>query len=94
MDAEDLGRARSAKARVLAFLQRHGVATNDELRHPFVGGARAMGRVHELQHEGHAITVRKLRGAVWEIRYNLPALGRDAGRPIPQATLFELWARV
>lgn len=76
MDAEDHGRALSNKARLLAALQARGVLTNHEAR--AIGGSRALGRISELQHKGFPITVRKLKGSTWEIRYSMPALGRDA----------------
>ena len=91
MDAEDRARTLSNKAKILAYLQRYGAATNQVLRG--IGGARAMGRVHELQADGHAITVRKLKGALWEIRLNMTPMGRDAMTPIRQTTLFDLHQR-
>ena len=88
MDAEDHTRTLSNKEKVLAYLREHGSATNQRLRG--IGGARAMGRVNELVKDGHPITVRKLKGATWEIRYDLKPLGRDAGVRKTQRTLFEL----
>lgn len=85
MDAEDRERALSNKEKVLAFLKAHGSATNQRLRG--IGGARAMGRVNELIHEGHPITVRKLKGADWEVRYEMPPLARDAGTRASQKQL-------
>lgn len=82
MDAEDRQRAASAKVRVLRFLQEHRIVTNDRLRNPTIGGPRAMGRVWELQKEGHPIETRKLHGALWEVRYDCPALARDASTPV------------
>lgn len=76
MDAEDHGRALSNKQKLLLALQRRGVLTNHEAR--ALAGSRAMGRCHELIQEGYPITVRKLKGATWEIRYAQPPLGRDA----------------
>ena len=86
MDAEDKTRTLSNKDKILAYLKQHGNATNQRLRG--IGGSRALGRVNELIHEGHPITVRKLKGAEWEIRYDMAPLGRDAGtrtdrQPLP-----------
>ena len=86
MDAEDRLRTLSNKDKVLAYLRAHGSATNQRLRG--IGGSRAMGRVNELIHEGHPITVRKLKGADWEIRYDMPALGRDGMHRVEQKSLF------
>lgn len=85
MDAEDTARTLTNKEKVLAYLREHGSATNQRLRG--IGGSRAMGRVNELIHEGHPITVRKLKGAEWEIRYNQPPMGRDASTRIEQKPL-------
>ena len=86
VDAEDRTRTLSNKEKVLAYLREHGSATNQRLRG--IGGSRALARVHELQQEGHPITVRKLKGAEWEIRYAMPPLGRDAGSRAEQKSLF------
>lgn len=86
MDAEDKARTLSNKEKVLAYLREHGSATNQRLRG--IGGSRAMGRVHELQKAGHPITVRKLKGAEWEIRYDQAPMGRDAGTRAEQKTLW------
>ena len=88
MDAEDTIRTLSNRDKVLQFLQKHGSATNTRLRG--IGGARAMGRVHELQKAGYPITVRKLKGAEWEVRFDQQPLGRDGGTRKQQKTLFEL----
>ncbi len=85
MDAEDRTRALSNKEKVLAYLREHGSATNQRLRG--IGGARAMGRVNELVKEGYPITVRKIKGAEWEVRWNAPPLARDAGTRINQKPL-------
>ncbi len=83
MDHEDKLRTLSNKAKVLAALKRRGVMTNEEIR--AVGGSRGMGRVNELIHEDkEPITVRKLTGAIWEVRYNAPALARSAETPVTQ----------
>jgi len=76
MDHEDTIRTLSNKQKLLAALKRRGRLTNHEARH--IGGARAMGRIHELQQSGEPITVRKLKGATWEIRFAQPALGPDS----------------
>lgn len=85
MDAEDHVRTLSNKEKIRAYLKRHGNATNQQLRG--IGGSRALGRVHELIKEGEPITVRKLRGALWEIRYDQPPIGRDASTRIEQKPL-------
>jgi len=91
MDAEDRLRTLSNKEKVLAFLRERGFATNEQLRR--IGGSRAMARVSELQHEGHDITVRKLKGALWEIRYQQQPMGRDGQTRLAQKTLFDLHQR-
>ncbi len=88
MDAEDRQRALSNKEKLFALLQERQVITNEQARR--VGGARAMGRINELQHElgEDVIQVRKLRGGLWEIRYQQPALGPDASTIRSQRSLF------
>jgi len=88
MDAEDKQRTLSNKAKLLQALKERGVLTNEQARR--IAGSRAMGRANELIKEGEPITVRKLKGAIWELRYDMKPLGRDAGQRIPQRTLFEL----
>lgn len=88
MDAEDKQRTLSNRDKILAYLKRHGSATNQQLRG--IGGSRALGRVNELIKRGEPITVRKLKGALWEIRYDMKPLARDAGTRANQKTLFEL----
>jgi hypothetical protein len=85
MDSEDKARTLSNKEKIRAYLKRHGSATNQQLRG--IGGSRALGRVHELIKEGEPITVRKLRGSLWEIRYAIPPLARDAGTRVDQKPL-------
>jgi proline dehydrogenase len=85
MDAEDTTRTLSNREKVLAYLREHGSATNQRLRG--IGGARAMGRVNELVKAGYPITVRKIKGAEWEVRWNAPALARDAGTRVNQKPL-------
>lgn len=80
MDAEDAGRISKHLAKLLEALQARGVLTNTEVR--TLAGSRGMGRVNELQKLGHPITVRKLTGAIWEVRYSRPALGRSAETPV------------
>ncbi len=82
MDAEDRGRLTKHLEKLLAALQAKGVLTNVEVR--AVAGSRGMGRVNELQKLGHDIQVRKLTGAIWEVRYNKPALARSAQTPVAQ----------
>jgi len=79
MDAQDKARTLSNREKLLIALKARHVLTNHEARG--LGGSRAMGRIHELQKAGHAITVRKIDRSTWEIRYELPALGRDAQTP-------------
>lgn len=86
MDTEDRERTLSNREKILRFLRKHGSATNQRLRG--IGGSRAMGRVHELQKAGEPITVRKLKGALWEVRYDMKPLGRDAGTRSEQKSLF------
>ena len=86
MDAEDKARTLSNREKVLAYLREHGSATNQRLRG--IGGARAMGRVNELQKAGYPITVRKLKGAEWEIRFEQSPMGRDAKSRVEQKSLF------
>jgi len=85
MDAEDKARTLSNREKVLAYLREHGSATNQRLRG--IGGSRAMGRVHELQKAGYPITVRKLQGSIWEVRWDAPPLARDAGTRVNQKPL-------
>lgn len=59
-------RRESNKTRVLKRLQA-GPATTLELI--AIGGARAVGRTHELRKEGHCIRVEDLRGGLF--RYSL-----------------------
>lgn len=76
MDAEDSKRAVSNKAKLLAALREKGVLTNEQARR--ISGSRALARAWELQKEGHDISIRKLKGAIWEIRLNMKPLARDA----------------
>ena len=76
IDHEDRIRTASNKQKLLEALKARGVLLNHEAR--AIGGSRALGRIHELIKEGHPITVRKLKGATWEIRYLMTPLGRDA----------------
>ena len=97
MDAEDHNRISKHLERLRDELKRRGVMTNDEVRK--VAGSRGMGRINTLIRDFHEpITVRKIKGGLWECRYNAPALGRDAQtrkpakpRPSPQTeSLFQL----
>lgn len=68
MDAEDHKRISKHLAKLLDALKRRGVMTNVEVR--AVAGSRGMGRVNDLIVKHHEpITVRKLKGALWEVRY-------------------------
>jgi hypothetical protein len=62
------------RARVLAYLQQHGSATNVELSRPDVGGLRGPGRVWELNQMGYRITKAKEHGGTW--RYTLEGATR------------------
>lgn len=86
MDAEDQDRALSNKEKIRRFLKAHGSATNTRLRG--IGGSRAMARVWELKEEGEPITVSKIKGGEWEIRYDMTLLGRDALHKATQKELF------
>jgi hypothetical protein len=91
MDTEDRVRISKHLDKLLAALQARGVLTNAEVR--TVAGSRGMGRVNELQKLGHPITVRKLTGAIWEVRYDAPPLARSAETPVdlPDADLGPLF---
>lgn len=91
MDAEDTIRTLSNKDKLLAALKERRVMTNEEARR--IAGSRALARAWELQKDGHDISIRKLHGAIWEIRLNMKPLGRDASTRIPQKTLFDLSPR-
>ena len=65
-------RLNAAAARVLAYLQTCGEATNVELCRPDVGGMRAVGRIHELRQHGHAITKHHVSGGIWMYRLERP----------------------
>jgi len=80
MDSEDAIRISKHLATLLAALQRDRVLTNTQVR--AIAGSRGMARVSELKQRGHAITVRKLTGAIWEVRYDSPPLARSAETPI------------
>lgn len=80
MDAEDHGRIAKHLERLLAALQIKGVLTNVEVRE--IAGSRGMARATELKHLGHPITTRKLKGGLWEVRYQQPALARSAETPV------------
>ena len=82
MDTEDRVRIAKHLDKLLAALQRRGVLTNTEVR--AIAGSRGMARASELKHLGHPITVRKLTGSIWEVRYNAPALARSAETPVSQ----------
>ena len=86
MDTEDALRISAHLRRLLETLQRLGTMTNHEVR--ALAGSRGMGRVNDLQKKGYPITVRKLKGADWEIRWDQPALGRAADHRVdPDADL-------
>ncbi|MBK9497075.1 MAG: hypothetical protein IPO08_21690 [Xanthomonadales bacterium] len=65
--SQEIARRDGAKARVLEALQRAGLngCTNVDLCRPEVGGMRAVGRVHELRHEGHTITKQHEGGGIY-----------------------------
>lgn len=80
MDREDTIRLSKHLATLLAALQRDRVLTNTQIR--AIAGSRGMARVSELKQRGHQITVRKLTGAIWEVRYESPPLARSAETPV------------
>lgn len=82
MDSEDRERALSNKDKLFRLLKLKRVITNEEAR--AVAGSRAMGRAHELKKElgDDVIQIRKVHGAVWEIRYQQKALARSAETPV------------
>jgi hypothetical protein len=88
MDSEDKARTLTNKQKLLAALKERRVLTNEQVRR--IAGARGMGRANELIHEGHPIAVRKLRGGLWEVRYDMKPLGRDSGTRVEQKPLFDL----
>lgn len=63
--ATEIERLNAAALRVLAYLQRHGSATNVQLCQPEVGGLRAVGRVFELRKQGYQIEKAHVAGGVW-----------------------------
>jgi hypothetical protein len=71
--ARERQRLNAAALRVLERLKQ-GPACNYELATPEIGGLRAIGRVHELQKAGYAITKEHLSGGTW--RYALMEHGR------------------
>lgn len=85
MDAEDRERTQAACAKVLAYLHEHGAASSRELR--ACAGHAAMRRVWDLQNgkgpdrKMHPITVRRIKGVHWEVRYDRQPLGRDSRTP-------------
>lgn len=82
MDTEDHTRISRHLAKLLDELKRRRVMTNTEVR--ACAGTRGMGRINDLIRKHHEpITVRKLKGGLWECRYDMPALGRDAGSRKP-----------
>jgi len=64
---QEIARRDGAKARVLDALRQAGLTgcTNVDLCAPSVGGMRAIGRVHELRREGHAITKAHEGGGIY-----------------------------
>ena len=89
MDQQDIVRALSNKEKLRAALREKITMTNHEAR--AVAGVRAMGRCFELQQEGEPITVRKLDRSTWQLRYNLPALGRSAEHRVDPAARLPLF---
>ncbi len=86
MDAEDILRTRKHLAKLLDTLKSRRVMSNHDVRR--CAGSRGMGRVNELQHLGYPITVRKVSRSDWEVRFDMPALGRDAAIKTSQRSLF------
>ena len=93
MDTEDAVRISKHLAKLLDALKTAGVLTNHQVRE--IAGSRGMGRVNELQKLGHPITTRKLKGGLWEVRYNAPALARSAETAVsyPDADLGPLFRK-
>ncbi len=85
MDAEDTLRISKHLAKLRDELRKRGVMTNHEVRR--CSGSRGMGRVNTLQKMGLPITVRRLSGSTWEVRWDAPPLARDAGTRINQKPL-------
>jgi len=85
MDAEDNARISKHLAKLRDALRERGVMSNHEVRR--VAGSRGMGRVNTLVKMGLPITVRRIKGADWEVRWNAPALARDAGTRVNQKPL-------
>lgn len=81
-NAEDRKRTQCACGDVLVYLQAHPIVTAGELRAIF--GHAAMRRVNDLKlgkgpdEIAHPIEVRRLTGAIFEVRYDCPSLGRPA----------------
>ena len=69
-------RRQTNREKVLAHLQLWRTARNVDL--VTIGGMRAMGRVHELQHAGYDIAVTHERGGVWRVTYH----GRKPDAPL------------
>jgi len=64
----EAARRTSNRDRVLAMLQAHGSATNDELIH--VGGFRYGARVHELKSLGYDIRTERVKGGLFRFTYH------------------------
>lgn len=91
MDAEDAGRMAKHLTTLLDVLRAKRVLTNVEVRQ--IAGSRGMGRVNELQKRGEPITVRKLTGSIWEVRYDAPPLARSAEAPVLHSLNLPLFDR-
>lgn len=63
-------RLNAAAERVLAYLQRHGEASNVELCDPGIGGMRFGGRIFELRKRGHDIRRKHVGGGLWRYAYH------------------------
>lgn len=68
LPAPERQRLNAAALRVLAFLQRHGEATNVELCDPAIGGLGGIRRVWELKQSGYDIQKQHVVGGLWRYR--------------------------
>ncbi len=65
---EEMIRLKSAKLRMLAYLEAHGAATNVTLSRPDVAGLGYSGRLWELRKSGYIITDERVKGGLWLYR--------------------------
>lgn len=67
--ATEKTRLRAAARRILAYLEKHGFATNVTLSHPTIGGLRFGGRLKELRDDGWLIETSHLKGGRFGYRF-------------------------